>query len=209
MDQRQLAAWAGMIGPILFMVIFTLEGWLRPGYDPLGMYISELSLGPRGWIQIFNFIIFGILFLIFAHGISIEFANGKASRSGSIILKIIAISFLVSGPLVTDPVTTLPDQMSWHGILHNIFGAIVFSLSPISCFVFLRRFREDPEWKSLKWFTQVAGIITTIAVVIMSIGTKNVSAELNAFNEWVGLFQRIVIITYLSWLFIFALKLRK
>jgi hypothetical protein len=41
-----------MIGPALFVLVFTLEGWLRPGYDPLAMYVSALSLGPSGWIQI-------------------------------------------------------------------------------------------------------------------------------------------------------------
>jgi hypothetical protein len=32
--------------------------------------------------------------------------------------------------------------MSVHGTVHGIFGALVFSLMPVSCFVFLRRFRE-------------------------------------------------------------------
>lgn len=45
MNQRQLAAWAGIIGATLFVFIFTLEGWCRPGYKPLEMYISALSLG--------------------------------------------------------------------------------------------------------------------------------------------------------------------
>ena len=41
------------------------------------------------------------------------------------------------------------DQMTWHGVLHGIFGALVFSLSPVSCFVFFRRFRRDPLWHAL------------------------------------------------------------
>ncbi len=62
-DKKQLAVWAGMIGPVLFAATFTIEGWLRPGYNPNSMFVSELSLGPRGWIQILNFIVFGVLFL--------------------------------------------------------------------------------------------------------------------------------------------------
>ena len=60
MKQRQLA-WAGIIGPALFVGIFMLEGWVRPGYEPLKMYVSALSLGSRGWIQIVNFVGFGFL----------------------------------------------------------------------------------------------------------------------------------------------------
>ena len=38
MSASTLGAWAGMIGPVLFVVVFTVDGWLRPDYDSLGMY---------------------------------------------------------------------------------------------------------------------------------------------------------------------------
>jgi hypothetical protein len=41
------------------VAVFTIEGWLRPGYDPLSTYVSALSLGLHGWIQIVNFIVLG------------------------------------------------------------------------------------------------------------------------------------------------------
>ena len=145
-DRRILGAWGGMIGSILFVGIFTLEGFLRPEYNPFSMFVSELSIGPRGWVQILNFIITGILLLIFALGIKTEFRQGKASKAGPILLLICATCLIVSGPFVMDPLSTPPDQMSWHGIIHNILGAIFFSLSAVSCFVFFRRFRDDPKW---------------------------------------------------------------
>lgn len=207
-DGTSAAALAGIIGPILFVAIFTIEGWLRPGYDPRSMFVSALSLGPRGWIQIVNFVVFGALFLVFARGVAAEFQDGKASRFGPILLTIIGVSFLASGPFVMDPVTTPLDQMTWHGKLHmNLFGALVFSLSPVSCFVFLRRFRADPKWRPLMWWTLAAGVITTLAVVVMAAGPTHAPASPNAFNEWIGLVQRTFIVTYLTWIFTFALRL--
>ena len=44
-NRRRVGAWAGIIGPVLFVTIFTLEGWLRPGYKPFEMFVSALSLG--------------------------------------------------------------------------------------------------------------------------------------------------------------------
>ncbi len=208
MAGRQIAGWAGMIGSVLFVTVFTLEGWLRPGYDPRSAFISELSIGPRGWVQILNFIILGTLFLAFTRGVAAEFREGKASKAGPILLTIIGISFLVSGPLVTDPAATPPDQMTLHGILHGIFGAFVFSLSPVSCFVFWRRFREDPGWRPLQGWTLAAGIVTTAAVILLSASTKMPGIP-NAFTPWNGLIQRTVIIPYLTWIFIFAFALRK
>jgi Protein of unknown function (DUF998) len=198
-----------MIGPALFVAIFTLAGWLRPGYSSRGMFVSELALGPRGWIQIVNFIVFGILFLVFARGVAAEFPDGKASCWGPILLTIIGISFLASGPFVMDPVTVPPDQMSLHGKLHMLFGALVFSLSPVSCFVFLRRFRENPKWRSLRWWTLAAGIITVAVVVVMAAGLTRAPAAPNAFNAWRGLVQRTFIVTYNLWIFTFACRLRR
>jgi hypothetical protein len=205
---KVLAGWAGMIGSALFVIIFTLEGWLRPGYDARSTFISELSIGPRGWIQIVNFIVLGILFLVFTRGVAAEFREGKASKAGPILLAIIGFSFLVSGPLVTDLASTPRDQMSLHGILHGIFGALVFSLSPISCFVFWRRFREDINWKSFQGWTLLAAIITSIAVILLSAATKTTVIP-NAFTPWNGWIQRSVIVPYLIWIFAFALLLRR
>jgi hypothetical protein len=208
MNRRQLAAWAGMIGPMLFVAIFTLEGWFRPGYHPFAMFVSVLWLGPRGWIQIVNFVVFGVLFLVFARGVAAEFQDGKASRAGPMLFTIIAIGYLASGPFVMDPVATRPDQMSLHGTLHGIFGGVVFSLMPVSCFVFLRRFREDPQWRSLEAWTLTAGTIIAAAVVLLSVATKLPAAR-TATSEWVGLIQRTAVLTYSIWLFTFALGLRR
>ena len=73
------------------------------------------------------FIVFGLLLLLFTFGVASEFQNGKASKAGPLLLLITAICFLLSGPFVMDPIGTLPNKMSVHGILHGIFGGIVFS----------------------------------------------------------------------------------
>jgi hypothetical protein len=203
MKQRQLA-WAGIIGPALFVGIFMLEGWVRPGYEPLKMYVSALSLGSRGWIQIVNFVVFGLLFLVFTRAVAAEFQSGKASRGGILLLTILAICFLLSGPFVMDPASIPQNQMTFHGTLHGIFGAIVFLLMPVSCFVFLRRFREDPEWQFLQWWTLALGIIITAAVVLQTFATKLPDTQ-NLFTNWLGLIQRTAIIAFMIWLFIFAL----
>jgi uncharacterized membrane protein len=208
LNRRQLAVWAGMIGSILFVSIFTVEGLLRPGYNSLGMYVSELSLGPRGWIQITNFIIFGILFLIFAWGAAAEFKVGKASKAGPVLFAIIGVCLLLSGPFVMDPASALPEQMSLTGSLHQILGAIAFLLFPICCFVFWRRFRSDPNWRILRWWTLIACVVIALAVILLRIASSPVMAS-NGLFEWIGLIQRTALVTYTIWIFTFALVLYK
>lgn len=203
---KQLAIWAGMLGPLLFVKIFLVEGWLRPGYQPLKMYVSELSLGERGWIQITNFIVFGVLFLLFSRGVAAEFPTGTASRGGPILLTITAICYLLSGPFVMDPANTPRDQMTIPGVLHGILGGIVFTLMPIICFVFLRRFREDPKWHFFQGWTLILGTLIAAAVILLTAATKLPDTQ-NIFTNWLGLIQRTAIVPFMIWIFIFALEM--
>jgi hypothetical protein len=206
--KKQTIAWAGMIAPIFFAIVFLIEGASRPDYHPLSMYVSALSLGTRGWIQIANFIVFGMLFFVFSRGIAAEFPTGKAAKWGPRLLTIIATCYLFSGPFVMDAMRTPRSEMSVHGIVHGILGGIVFSLMPVSCFVFLRRFREDAKWQSLQEWTLGAGVVISAAVIVQTIATK-FPFKHDFFKDWLGLIQRAAILPYMIWLFVFAYGLYK
>lgn len=203
---RLRGGYAGIAGSALFVTVFTIEGWARPGYEPASMFVSALSLGPRGWVQIANFIVFGALFLVFSRGVAAGIPSGAASR-GAMLLRIIGIGFLASGPFVMDPAGTPWELMSWHGRLHSLFGALVFSLGPVSCFVFYRRFRSDPSWRSLRWPTLGTGIIMSLAVVLLKVLPARAPAPPNTWNHWVGAIQRLALVPYMAWVLAFGLAL--
>lgn len=201
--QRRLAAWAGIFAPVLFVAVFTLEGLLRPTYDPLSTYVSALSLGQHGWVQMTNFILLGLLLLIFSRAVAAEFHSGKASRWGLILLTVIAVLFIVSGPFRMDPMGTPASQVTVHGTIHGLAGGIIFILMPITCFIYLRRFRTDPRWHGLVPWTWILGIVVAVVVLVFTVISK--SPALSArFAAWMGLIQRCLIIPYMVWLFVFA-----
>ena len=207
MDRRLWAARAGMIGSLLFVFIFTIEGWLRPGYDACSMFVSELSLGPRGSVQISNFIIVGLLFFVFARGVAREFRRGTTSTAGPLLLTVLGFCFFASGPFVMDPVSTPRQAWSGHGTMHQLIGALAFSLMPASCLVFWRRFRADPRWEPLRSWTLAAGIAIIASVVLMKIGLGDPAAPPGPLRGWVGLLQRSALVFYLAWIFTFARQL--
>lgn len=204
----QIPALAGIIGPVLFVGVFTVEGLLRPGYNALSMYISALSLGPRGWVQITNFIVLGLLLLAFTNGVMSEFGQIKSARAGHYILAILCFLYLLSGPFVTDPTGTPTSQSTLHGLMHGIFGGFVFLLMPICILLFLRPFRENPIWHSFRGWTLAIGIFDAAAVLVFTIISK-APTLLTGFSDWIGLIQRTALVPFMIWVFIFALRLRK
>lgn len=200
------AAWAGIIGPALFVTVFLVEGFLRPAYNPLSMYVSALSLGSRGWIQMANFMQFGLLLLWFTRGVSSEFQNVKAARRGALLLAIIALCYFLSGPFVMDPEGTPRELMTIHGTVHGILGAIAFLLMPISIFVYWRQFVLDPGWAGMRGWSLVLGVISAMGLVILSITSKSPQLA-SIYSDWFGLFQRMLIIPFMAWVFIFALTM--
>jgi hypothetical protein len=202
----KLQAWAGLLGTVLFVGVFTVEGFLRPGYNWLSMYISALSLGPRGWIQIANFIVFGLLLLVFTNGVMQEFKGIKSARTGHYILAIIGFLYLLSGPFVMDPAGTPTDQSTIHGLLHVIFGGFVFLLMPIAMFLFLKPFRGSSDWRSFRVWTLIAAIFDAAAVIVFTVTSKAPSLQA-VLGNWFGLIQRTALVPFMIWLFIFALRL--
>jgi hypothetical protein len=198
------AAWAGVIGPALFVLAFTLEGALRPGYDPRAMFISALSLGPRGWLQIANFLQLGLLMLLFTRAVAVEFGGRKGVRAGLALFTLLALLFLVSGPFVMDPAGTPQDQMTLHGLVHGLAGGIVFLLMPVTILVFLPLFRAREGWRAFARVTLALGIFDAAAVLFFTFVSKLPQLQA-AFSGWIGLIQRTALVTFMLWLFLFGL----
>ena len=188
---------------MLFTLSFTIHGALLPGYDPVRRYISELSIGSTGWIQIASFIFLGVSICLFALGLQETFPTGKASKPAPILFAVIGVCYILSGPFVTDPFSMFDNQQSIHGVLHGIFGALVFSLSAASCFVLWRRFRTDEQWKPLSTISLLAGVIMAVLIVLMKIG----QLQTGLLNEWAGAVQRCCLMTSYAWIFAISYRM--
>ena len=85
MALQQIGAWAGIIAPILFTVLVIVESLLRSGYSQIYNYISDLGVGPYAIIQNANFIILGLLSLVFALGFGRTLAASSGRRARSVV----------------------------------------------------------------------------------------------------------------------------
>jgi len=190
----------GITGPPLFVVVFLIEGLTRPGYNPYRSTVSELSLSEWGWQQIANFLMCGTLMVAFTLGMRRVVTSRWAAR----ILTVTASGMLMAGVFVCDPGLAYPagaaDALpvatgTWHGLLHGIAGAIVFFSLPLAigfmAVWFARQGRRD-------WCVYS---LTTLVIGFAGFMASNISAM---HGGPAGLFQRVAIIAYFTWMSLLA-----
>lgn len=195
------AAFAGLIGPALFALIVVVLSVAQYGFmidlwwDPIDAsdvpWPSGLALGPLGWLQVLNFILFGLALMVFAVGLH----RGVAARvRGSVIgpaLLVVAGVALVLAAFKTDPSLSGGPQ-SWHSLIHGLaFVLLVLSLL-LSFLLLWWRLRRDPLWRGYDLYT----IITAVLYVVLFF----LSASQWAFYLFLGV--------VLVWVEVMAIRLR-
>src|SRR5262249_40431714 len=107
----RLLVLAGIVGPILFVLVFTIDGLLTPDYSPLSQSVSSLGAdGPNAWIQDSNFVVFGLLLIAFAVGfwkIMQEVLSREKLRASTLLLVLTGVGLVNDGFFTQGSVTTL------------------------------------------------------------------------------------------------------
>jgi hypothetical membrane protein len=183
------AAWAGIVGPVLFTAAFLAQEAFRRGeYDPLSEPVSALEAGPNGWIQQINFVVFGLLTIAFAVGIHRGMRPIRAGIAGPALLFLSGIGLLLAAafPLSEDAagVTIRPAG-------HLVAGSTFFLSSALGLIVVSRRQARDPRWRNISTYTLVAGIV---ALVGFAVGGALVMPDVAPLHDWAGLYQRLIIL---------------
>jgi hypothetical protein len=103
-DQRltiKLLLLAGAVGPVLFIAVYLINGAARPGCSGWHHTISTPSLGDQGWIQVVNFVLYGLFTLAFGAGLLRVLPTGPGSRWGPILFLIVGLGLVTMGAFVT------------------------------------------------------------------------------------------------------------
>lgn len=146
---RTLLTAAAAVTPVWIVVVLA-QVFTREGFDLVRHPLSQLSTGSLGWIQITNFLVVGSLFIAGALGFR-RFLYGKPGGTWVPRLMLISgIGMIGAGVMVMDPADGFPvgtpagppAAMSWHGILHMVFGSATFFALAAACFVLARYFNR-------------------------------------------------------------------
>jgi hypothetical protein len=177
---RRLLWWLtyGTLAPVLFTVVYLVEGAVRPGYDGWRQSISALSLGPGGWVQQVNFALLGVLTVWVAYVWSRILRGGIGATWYPAMRALEGVALMAIALVATDPEPGYPPGApqvrpfsTVHGVVH--FGClfvIIFTMMA-GLLIMARRFRGDPYWRGWTWGSVLAAI--TINVLIALFGVAN------------------------------------
>jgi Protein of unknown function (DUF998) len=202
---------AGVIGPVLFVIVALIEGATRPGYSAWRHFVSQLSLSDQGWTQIVNFIVCGLLVLCFALGLRRALGPGRGMTWGPALLAVFGLGLIAAGLFVTDPALGYPPgapnvgPQTLHGNIHGLAGLVSFGSLAAACFVLARRFAGDPEWRGWTAYSIATGAVVVV-FFIASIAASVLDANGTVPNAPTGVLQRITILLGWSWVALLALR---
>ena len=144
----------GAIAGPLFILTVLIQDYTRPAFDPRLQALSLLSLGDWGWVQIVNFVLAGVLNLLYAGGLWRRLHPGRAGTWGPILIGAYGLGLILVGIFRTDPANGFPPgvpaatQPSWHGAIHALGALFVFIMLSAALMVFVRLFLA---WKERWW----------------------------------------------------------
>jgi hypothetical membrane protein len=195
----------GVLGPLVFIAVFLVEGAVRPDYDPWRHVVSSLSRGDRGWIQITNFVVSGALVLAFAAGLRRALHPGRGEMWAPILLAVFGLCLVGAGVFVADPFLGYPpgadSAATVPGALHVFVSFVAFAALPAACFVLARRFAGERGGRVWAVYSVAAGVLVLVFLII-SDAMASAGPDAPA-----GLFQRLSIITGWTWIAAIALRL--
>ena len=188
------AALAGVVGPPLFgagIVLATLlqYDFLRGlGWHPIDAspvpYPSALALGPYGWLQVANFVLFGLLLTVFAVGVHRGVEAGRAGRGaivGPALLAAAGVGLVLCGFKTEPDLSALPQTV--HGWLHLIGFFIMAGGLLGSAFAFWRRLRKDDRWRGYGRYSLATGLLAIASFAVP--GQASIYLLLAVMLAWV------------------------
>jgi hypothetical membrane protein len=186
------AGWAGVVGPVLFTATFLAqEAFRRDEYDPVSEPVSALEAGPNGWIQQANFVVFGLLTILFAVGLHRGLQATRRGIAGPALLFVSGIGLLLAAafPLREDAVGLTYDPGG-----HVVAGFMFFPTSAVALVVLSRRIARDQRWRDLSTYALTAG---AVAIASVAVTGSLVMPDGAPLHEWAGVVQRAIVLLLL------------
>jgi hypothetical membrane protein len=189
----RLLALGGVIGPLMFVVAFTIAGFLRPGYSPLHQAVSDLGVGSLAWLLNVPVIVMGVLLIACSAAIlrTLGPALGDPWRwvcSG--LLALPGLGFAWAGIFTEAPATVT---------LHWVVGMPLIAIGSVAGFLITGiRMRRLDSWRGIGTYS-IAASLTSLALITIMFATWTLGIG--------GLTERVFFLEIMAWYVIVGWRL--
>jgi hypothetical protein len=194
----------GVIAGPFYLVVGLIQALTRPGFDLIRHDLNLLVNGDLGWIQITNLVLTGFFVVAFAFGMPRTLRTGLGQVWGPRLLGVYGAGLIGAGFFIADPAFGFPPgtpadahTISWHGLLHFVFGGVGFLALIAACFVLARRFTFQGQ-RGWAVYSQATGVIFFAAFAGIAVGSGQ---PWSVIGFWIG-----VIVAW-AWISALAVKL--
>jgi hypothetical membrane protein len=195
-------ATAGIVGPILFAVVFVVQGLFRLGeYSPTAEPVSALEAGPNGWVQQANFVLFGVLTIAYAVGLHLGVRPSRAGIAGPAVIVLSGVGLVLAA---TFPLREDAAGLTYDPGGHYLVGLVFFLSIGVGLVALSPRLARDPKWRALTGYTLLTGV--ALLVMFLAFGVLVVPDDA-PLHRWAGLAQRFVLLVWFQCTLVLALRL--
>ena len=185
-----VSGFAGILGPIAFVTVFTILGQVTPGYSAFTDVISNLELGQIGWVQQLNFLQMGTLIIVFALGFRKVMA-GIVQRKLRLPTALLIVSRL--GMVVAAFFTPA------YPVVHVVGGFFLFTFPLlIAMFLIAREFLRA-KLRNLGVYTLVNVVLVLLLLLYFLFGLGLSAPPGGAPIGPTGVANRAFVVLALSW----------
>lgn len=200
--------WFGVAGAAAFLTTSCAVGAVRPEYDAWHQSISALSLGPDGWLQAANFIVFGAIVLSTVPIWRRILVGGIGATAFPVLTALAGASLILAAFLPQDPAPGYDPmrlglmEPTVRGLLHLFVAGVGAGCSIAGLVVMARRLAGDRSWKGWSAYTMLMSVVMTACIVVYAIWST-------APSGFAGTFERIGVMVVPLWGLTFVRQLGK
>lgn len=195
----------GVAAPLLWAAVILIAGNLRPGFDHVGQYISEL--GERGgshaaFMRYGGFVATGLMHICYSAAFHTIVSRTTGRPGLSLLIAVLValdgVGRIGAGLFSCEPGCQGPETITQR--LHHLSASMAFlSLAAAEC-VAAMLFRRVPGLRSLGPYSLLSGCAGLLLLGLMLAG--------GAIHAYVGLIERLASGVLTLWVLVTALRLR-
>lgn len=185
-----------IVGFAYFLVVVVALHFLRPDYNPIRRLVSEYAVGPYAFLMTSAFfgLTLGSLALII--GLFQDLSRTWRSRIGLFFFGIWAAGILIAGIFPIGDKIVLNTSS---GHIHYLASVSSFFSLVFATLLLSWHFNQDEKWSSFHRPALILSVLMLLALI---------GFFLSANTAYSGLSQRILIVIFLTWLLLTAVRLR-